>query len=575
MSITTIMKNENLSKQDRKRKYSLICLGISAFIGAFSLLAGILVVVYFRGYVEGLVRAEIPIVKGSRIAESWKAPPVKPLLKIYFFNITNAVIFQNPKLNVKPKLEEVGPYVYEERWERVNVSWSSDDEEVNFGTKKTYMFRPDLSSGSEDDLMMLPNIPMISALRSMKYSGHLVKVAFQSMLEILKQTIISPYKVKDVLWGVDHPLVKLANDILPEEKRLPTDMYGFFVGKNQSTDGILTMRTGKSDIQRIGEILALDGKDRLSKWNGDECNKIRGGDGSVFHPDILMNETLRVFSKDICRSLPLVFEKEIDTNGVPGYRFIPPPNIFAKPTENPSNQCFYNKDEPYSTPFGLFNVSKCQHDTPLFVSWPHFYQADPELLEKVIGLNPDKSKHQFYIDVQPKLGNGLGAAGRIQINVHLEELGSVADKNIKNPDEGKRDVILPIFWSEEVVGEIEDEETLALLHKGVHAPQVATTGLSFVFFIVGIVLLVLVPVVFLACYKWRKLTAKTTNYVVNGASRKVSVDQKHKNGIANGTTLKKENSESTVKNGNTKSNGVAEKNGNEKVFPELNGKLDA
>ena len=50
----------------------------------------------------------------------------------------------------------------------------------------------------------------------MKYSGHLVKVAFQSMLEILKQTIISPYKVKDVLWGVDHPLVKLANDILPE-----------------------------------------------------------------------------------------------------------------------------------------------------------------------------------------------------------------------------------------------------------------------------------------------------------------------------------------------------------------------
>ena len=98
---------------------------------------------------------------------------------------------------------------------------------------------------------------------------------------------------------------------------------------------------------------------------------------------------------------------------------------------------------------------------------------------------------------------------------------------------------------------------------------------SFVFFIVGIVLLVLVPVVFLACYKWRKLTAKTTNYVVNGASRKVSVDQKHKNGIANGTTLKKENSESTVKNGNTKSNGVAEKNGNEKVFPELNGKLDA
>ena len=87
----------------------------------------------------------------------------------------------------------------------------------------------------------------------------------------------------------------------------------------------------------------------------------------------------------------------------------------------------------------------------------------------------------------------------------------------------------------------------------------------------GIILLVLVPIVFLACKQWRKLTAKTTNYVVNGASRQVSVDQKHKNGTANGT-LKKENGLSAVENGNVKSNGVAEKNGNEKVYPELNGK---
>jgi len=179
---------DETSPKDRKRKYSLACIALSVFLGAFSLLAGILVVVYFRGYVEGIVRSEIPIVEGSRIAESWKDPPVKPLLKIYFFNITNPVIFQNPKLNVKPVLKEVGPYVYEEKWERINVSWTEDGEEVNFGTKKTYFFRPDLSVGSEDDLMTLPNIPMISALRSMKYSGNLVKVAFQSMLEELGNT---------------------------------------------------------------------------------------------------------------------------------------------------------------------------------------------------------------------------------------------------------------------------------------------------------------------------------------------------------------------------------------------------
>jgi len=92
--------------------------------------------------------------------------------------------------------------------------------------------------------------------------------------------------------GIDHPLVKLANDILPEEKQLPTDKYGFFVGKNESTDGMLTMLTGKSDINRIGEIQKFNGKERLSVWNGEACNKIRGGDGSVFHPEVLQNETL-------------------------------------------------------------------------------------------------------------------------------------------------------------------------------------------------------------------------------------------------------------------------------------------
>ena len=41
----------------------------------------------------------------------------------------------------------------------------------------------------------------------------------------------------------------------------------------------------------------------------------------MFHPEVLQNETLHVFSKDVCRSLPFEFEKEIDLNGIPGYRW--------------------------------------------------------------------------------------------------------------------------------------------------------------------------------------------------------------------------------------------------------------
>ena len=45
------------------------------------------------------------------------------------------------------------------------------------------------------------------------------------------------------------------------------------------------------------------------------CNKIKGYDGSVFHPEININETLYLFNKDLCRSLPLEYQKNVVVNG--------------------------------------------------------------------------------------------------------------------------------------------------------------------------------------------------------------------------------------------------------------------
>ena len=32
-----------------------------------------------------------------------------------------------------------------------------------------------------------------------------------------------------MVWGYDHPLIKLGNDVLPAEQKLPFDKFGFFV----------------------------------------------------------------------------------------------------------------------------------------------------------------------------------------------------------------------------------------------------------------------------------------------------------------------------------------------------------
>ena len=89
-------------------------------------------------------------------------------MRLYFFNTTNHVAFLKGR---KPILDEVGPYVYEEKWKKVGVTWSDDKEKVKYKLKKTFVFRQDLSGLlSENDHVILPNVPLFASVDQMKYT---------------------------------------------------------------------------------------------------------------------------------------------------------------------------------------------------------------------------------------------------------------------------------------------------------------------------------------------------------------------------------------------------------------------
>lgn len=62
---------------------------------------------------------------GSKSLEWWIESPLKPLLKVHIFNYTNieAVLSGREK---KIKVEDIGPYVYEETVKRVQLSYLDD-----------------------------------------------------------------------------------------------------------------------------------------------------------------------------------------------------------------------------------------------------------------------------------------------------------------------------------------------------------------------------------------------------------------------------------------------------------------
>lgn len=50
---------------------------------------------------------------------------------------------------------------------------------------------------------------------------------------------------------------------------------------------------------------------------------------------------------------------------------------------------------------GLIDVTDCYYGFPIALSYPHFLDADPILLENVTGSTPNRSLHESYFILNP------------------------------------------------------------------------------------------------------------------------------------------------------------------------------
>lgn len=77
------------------------------------------------------------------------------------------------------------------------------------------------------------------------------------------------------------------------------------------------------------------------------------------------------------------------------------------------------------------------------VSFPHLLYGDKEYQTSVQGMDPDKSKHETSIILEPLSGFPLYAAQRIQFNMFLRPIeGMESLANVSR-------ALMPLFWVEE------------------------------------------------------------------------------------------------------------------------------
>lgn len=89
----------------------------------------------------------------------------------------------------------------------------------------------------------------------------------------------------------------------------------------------------------------------------------------------------------------------------------------------PENKCFCINGKCENS--GVFNVAPCQHDSPIYMSYPHFYKADSMYANAVNGLNPDKEKHELFLVLEPNTGIPMDVGGGFQANYLLEPVASI------------------------------------------------------------------------------------------------------------------------------------------------------
>ncbi|XDV38003.1 hypothetical protein PO909_007495 [Leuciscus waleckii] len=447
------------------------CVYSTGVICILLLIAGIAMVLsqVFQKLLNNRIKEQIILENGTEAFSVWQNPPPPVYMQFYFFNVTNPAEVLNGD---KPSVIEIGPYTYREYRPKEDVKFMDNGTRVEAVNPKTYVFEPDMSRGSEDDLVRTVNIPAVTVMETFKDS--LVRRLIVDLMISKGVGVFETFRVGALLWGYEDPLLKALKILKPELE----DHFGLFYKKNGTDDGDYVFFTGRQNYQDFARINEWNGQSALEWWSSDECNMINGTDGASFHPIITKTEKLYIFSSDLCRSLYALYESDVSVNGVPGFRFVPPSDVFANVTINPDNAGFC-VPEGNCLGSGLLNASVCKQGAPIILSSPHFYQADDKFVQDVFGMNPKKEEHETFIDINPLTGLLLRGAKRVQVNVYLHQIPGFSQP-------GKiRTLVFPVMHLNESV--VIDEESAKKLQVVVTEANVIV-NIPFIVISVGILL---------------------------------------------------------------------------------------
>ena len=69
------------------------------------------------------------------------------------------------------------------------------------------------------------------------------------------------------------------------------------------------------DLNHEAQIVSWKNMTSIDVWTDSYCNAINGTDGTMFHPFVEKNETIYMFTNDICRSIYAQYVQDVTVKG--------------------------------------------------------------------------------------------------------------------------------------------------------------------------------------------------------------------------------------------------------------------
>jgi hypothetical protein len=475
-------------------------------------------------------------VLGSKQAPAyatWASTGDEPLtVNAYLFNVTNAEDVIAGR--AKPHVVELGPYVYSHNMRRFQANWSDDSTLLSYKTQTYYLFNPELSNGSESDVVTSANLPFLGI------AGVLGGSATDRFFLDLLYGATKPFDrlfvqrpVHELLFGYDDP--KLSKVGLPKYSGLLAN----YSSEEEAASKTLRdeIETGVKDTDAVREYklwqshpfvgkckgltVTCAAAKRVPIWSSTAANEtspacpvaspvkrtarewsaVRGTDGSQFSPGgaTAHDPPFFMFLANLFRSVRLQKVGPVTFEGVDCIRFQIDPRESYNCTQRPRNRAF-NQD--WAT--GLYSIGTALYGSPVFMSLPHFLDVGAEVASLIEGLQPDGVQHRFFVDVEPLSGATFRLLSRMQLNVRFNNIPKMP-KGLFGKEtwfERMNTFLMPVFWASD-----DAAATPAIAEKfsnGLFVSEQVASGASIICFSVAFICTILGVIMLITSFRHRQ-----------------------------------------------------------------------